>query len=81
MAMNRQRKAFLESLRKMDTDYVDLYLIHWPNPIASRSHWQDANRGGSWKAMEEFVGKGLIKSIGISNFREHHIESCSRKQR
>jgi len=68
------REAFLESLRKLDTDYVDLYLIHWPNPIASRSHWQDANRG-SWKAMEEFVMQGLIKSIGISNFREHHIES------
>jgi diketogulonate reductase-like aldo/keto reductase len=49
------QEAFWESLRKLGTDYVDLYLIHWPNPIASRSHWQDANRG-SWKAMEEFPG-------------------------
>ncbi len=74
----RTRDAFLESLRKLDTDYVDLYLIHWPNPIASRSHWQEANRE-SWKAMEEFVREGLIKSIGISNFREHHIESLLEK--
>lgn len=72
------QEAFWESLRKLGTDYVDLYLIHWPNPIASRSHWQDANRG-SWKAMEEFVEKGLIKSIGISNFKEHHIESLLEK--
>ncbi|MGE4454788.1 MAG: aldo/keto reductase [Sphaerochaeta sp.] len=70
----RTRNAFLESLKKLDSGYVDLYLIHWPNPIASRSHWQEANRE-SWKAMEEFVSEGLIKSIGISNFREHHIES------
>ncbi|MGH0052816.1 MAG: aldo/keto reductase, partial [Sphaerochaetaceae bacterium] len=72
------KRGFLESFRKLQSNYIDLYLIHWPNPIAARSHWQDANRG-SWKAMEEFVQQGLVKSIGISNFREHHIESLLEK--
>ena len=45
--------AFEASLKKLAMDYVDLYLIHWPNPIASRDHWQEAN-AGFMKAFEEF---------------------------
>ena len=44
--------SFEESLKKLGTDYVDLFLIHWPNPAAFRDHWQKAN-AESWKAMEE----------------------------
>ncbi len=67
-------KAFKKSLELLQTDYVDLLLIHWPNPLASRDNWE-ADNAGTWKAMEEFYEKGMVRSIGISNFREHHIEA------
>ncbi len=61
------------SLEKMGLRYVDLYLIHWPNPIKYRDCWQRANEH-SWKAMEEAYEAGKIRSIGISNFYERHID-------
>ncbi len=66
--------SFNESLKKLGTDYVDLFLIHWPNPAAFRDHWEEAN-AESWKAMEELYEAGKIRAIGISNFRQHHIEA------
>ena len=69
----RTLAAFEETMKKLDMDYLDLYLIHWPNPIAFRDHWQEAN-AGTWKAFEELYKAGRIRAIGISNFRPHHIE-------
>jgi len=66
--------AFETSLQKLGTDYVDLYLIHWPNPIQHRQDWEEAN-AGTWKAMEDLYKQGKIKAIGISNFWQHHIEA------
>lgn len=66
--------SFEESLRKLGTDYVDLLLIHWPNPAPFRSRWQEAN-AETWKAMEELYEAGKIRAIGISNFRKHHIDA------
>jgi len=65
--------AFEGTMKKLDTDYIDLFLIHWPNPIAFRNNWQEAN-AGSWKAFEELYNAKRIRSIGISNFRPHHIK-------
>lgn len=73
----RTLAAFEETLRKLDTDYLDLFLIHWPNPIAFRDHWQEAN-AGTWKAFEELYRAKRIRAIGISNFRPHHIEELSK---
>lgn len=67
-------QAFEETMRKLGTDYLDLYLIHWPNPAKFRDRWKEAN-AGSWKAFEEFCKAGRIRSIGISNFRPHHIDA------
>jgi diketogulonate reductase-like aldo/keto reductase len=53
--------------------YIDLYLIHWPNPIAFRDNWREAN-AGSWRAMEEYYRAGHLRAIGLSNFHVHHIE-------
>ena len=66
-------KAALEtSLKKLNLSYVYLYLIHWPNPLKFRACWQEKN-AESWRAMEESYKEGKTRSIGISNFREHHI--------
>jgi len=67
-------KAFEESLKRLNTDYMDLYLIHWPNPLAFRDKWEEAN-AGTWKAMEELYEAGKIKAIGVSNFEERHIDA------
>lgn len=67
------KNAINESLRKLGLDYVDLYLIHWPNPLKFRDCWQKAN-AESWKAMEEAYKVGKLKAIGISNFCERHID-------
>ncbi len=72
--------SFEESLKKLGTDYVDLFLIHWPNPAAFRDHWQDAN-AETWKAMEELYDAGKIRAIGVSNFRPHHIEELMKTAR
>lgn len=67
-------RAFELTLKKLGTDYLDLYLIHWPNPVQYRTHWEEAT-AGTWKAMEEFYKAGRIRAIGVSNFMPHHIET------
>jgi 2,5-diketo-D-gluconate reductase A len=63
------RSGFAETLRELQTDHVDLFLIHWPL----------ANREGSdfvvrWKVLEEFAADGRARSIGVSNFQVAHLE-------
>lgn len=57
-------KAFDASLERLGLDYLDLYLIHWP---------EDLNRE-SWRALEEIYESGRAKAIGVSNFHKHHLE-------
>jgi diketogulonate reductase-like aldo/keto reductase len=66
--------AFEQTMKNLDMKYLDLYLIHWPNPIKFRNNWQEAN-AGTWKAFEELYRAGRIRSIGISNFHPHHIDA------
>ncbi|MBC1502849.1 aldo/keto reductase [Listeria booriae] len=58
-------RAFDTTLKKLQLDYLDLYLIHWP-VLAYKD---------SWRAMERLYNEGLIKSIGVSNFHQHHLEN------
>lgn len=67
-------KAFDESMKRLQMDYCDLYLIHWPNPAMFRDCWQQKN-AETWKAMEKLYEEGRIRAIGISNFRPYHIEA------
>ncbi|MED4454108.1 aldo/keto reductase [Metabacillus fastidiosus] len=57
--------AFHESLKKLDLDYLDLYLIHWPVKETYKE---------TWKAMETLYKEGKVKAIGVSNFHIHHLE-------
>ena len=54
-----------ESLRKLNMDYIDLLLIHWPVKDCVKH---------SWEAMEDFVRGSVVKSIGVSNFNRHHLD-------
>lgn len=58
-------KAFQSSLKRLKLDYLDLYLIHWP----VEGKYKD-----SWKALEKLYKDGYVRSIGLSNFHENHIE-------
>lgn len=66
-------EAFEQTLENLGTDYLDLYLIHWPNPIQYRTIWQEATKD-TWKAFVELYSAGRIRAIGVSNFMPHHIE-------
>lgn len=68
------KQAIQDSLDKLDTDYIDLYIIHWPNPKQFRDNWKEMN-AQSWRAMEEAVEAGKIRALGVSNFHPHHIDA------
>jgi diketogulonate reductase-like aldo/keto reductase len=70
----RTKAAIDASLTRLGLDYLDLYLIHWPNPVAMRDHWAELN-SESWQAMEEAVRAGKIRAIGVSNFRKRHLDA------
>jgi 2,5-diketo-D-gluconate reductase A len=63
------RRAFEQTLTDLDTEYVDLFLIHWPLPTR-----YDGDFVSTWKVFEEFRSNGHAKSIGVSNFQVDHLE-------
>jgi diketogulonate reductase-like aldo/keto reductase len=56
-----------QSLDRLGLDYLDLHLIHWPNPSVGR--YDEA-----WRALVELREQGLVRSIGVSNFTEAHLQ-------
>ncbi len=66
------KQAFAESLSKLQTDYIDLYLIHWPAVNLYADH-AAVNRE-TWRALEEIYASGQAKAIGVSNFLPHHLD-------
>ncbi|CAA9463233.1 MAG: oxidoreductase of aldo/keto reductase family, subgroup 1 [uncultured Solirubrobacteraceae bacterium] len=63
------RRAFDRTLGDLDSDHVDLFLIHWPLPTL-----YDGDFVSTWKVLEEFRADGRARSIGVSNFQVAHLE-------
>jgi 2,5-diketo-D-gluconate reductase A len=62
------RVAFEITLEALGTDYVDLFLIHWPLPTR-----YDGDFVSTWQTLEEYYRDGRARSIGVSNFQPHHL--------
>lgn len=56
--------AFETSIKKLGTDYLDLYLIHWPQPLYKET----------WRALEKLYKEGRVRAIGVSNFTVNHLK-------
>ena len=74
---NKAFRGFDKSMRNLDLDYIDLYLIHWPaNKVRYKN--PDEVNAVAWQALEELYEDGRAKSIGVSNFLPHHIEELKK---
>lgn len=69
--------AFEQTLADLQTDYLDLYLIHWPaNETQFPDTWKELN-AATWRAFEEIYKSGKAKAIGVSNFNINHLEALA----
>jgi 2,5-diketo-D-gluconate reductase A len=66
-AYDDAKRSTEESLERLGLEYLDLHLIHWPNP--SRGQFVDA-----WRALVDLQQEGLVRSIGVSNFTAEHLQ-------
>lgn len=71
LGAEKTRASFEASCKSLGTDYLDMYLIHWPKG-SQDGDWVTPMRE-SWKTMEELCKDGRIKAIGVSNFLPHHM--------
>ena len=74
---NKAFRGFDKSMRNLDLDYIDLYLIHWPANKMKYKNPDEVN-AVTWEALEELYTEGRVKSIGVSNFLPHHIEELKK---
>ncbi|KAI0696587.1 Aldo/keto reductase [Cytidiella melzeri] len=74
----RVREAFEESLALLDCEYIDLYLMHWPQAVVPASDTLSFEESPSfvetWKEMEKLLDTGKVKAIGVSNFSIKNLE-------
>lgn len=67
------KRALDETLKKMQLDYLDLYLIHWPANQKQFGDRASEINAETWRAMEEAYHEGKIRALGLSNFMPHHV--------
>jgi len=74
---HRVQEGIDSSLKSLGTDYVDLYLIHWPSstdPSDLKKHLPDWDFIKTWQEMQKLVGTGKVRNIGVSNFGIKNLE-------
>ena len=70
-------RACKQTLRQLGTDYLDLYLMHWPASPEDDEAWAIRN-AEVWGAMETLLTDGLVRAIGVCNFLPYHIEELAK---
>lgn len=80
MGYEATKEAFAKSLERLGMDYLDLYLIHWPQPSPDCEDWKTVD-AETWRALEELYEEGKVRAIGLSNFLPHHIENLMKNCR
>ena len=73
MGYDNVKAALENSLAKLQMDYLDIYLIHWPRRSKNYDEWKSIV-SETWRAMEELQKEGKIRALGLSNFLPHHIK-------
>lgn len=68
--------AFSRTLERLETDYLDFYLLHWPKASEDDPYWKERDKG-AWKALTELKKAGRIRHLGVSNFLPHHLENLA----
>ncbi|XP_075473100.1 9,11-endoperoxide prostaglandin H2 reductase-like isoform X5 [Ascaphus truei] len=66
-------RACMESCERLGVEYLDLYLMHWPDALVPGQSPREV-RAETWRALENLYEKGVCRSIGVSNFLIHHLE-------
>ena len=70
---DRAVAGLADSLQRLEFDYVDLLLIHWPKP------WED-QFVSTWTTFEQLKEEGLVRSIGVSNFKPEHLDRLAAEE-
>lgn len=66
--------ACKRTISNLGCEYLDLYLIHWPASPALYENWVEINNE-TWKAFEYLYEQGLVKAIGVCNFKKHQLSA------
>lgn len=71
------QQACRKSLKKLKTDYLDMYLVHWPASMKLYPDWAEIN-ADTWRGMEALYHDGLVRAIGVCNYKVHHLEELKK---
>lgn len=74
---NKAFRGFDKSMRNLDLDYIDLYLIHWPANKMKYKNPDEVN-AVTWEALEELYTEGRVRAVGVSNFLPPHLEELKK---
>ena len=74
---DKVKEACKKSLKKLKTDYLDLYLIHWPASLKLYTNAEEIN-ADTWRGMEALYREGFVRAIGVCNFKIHHLKELEK---